>query len=59
MTEPEHGVIRIQGTVEQVANMLVQAGFPKDAERLLLAQAKRDRKKAKRVAHTTEEGAPV
>lgn len=44
MTEPTHGLVRIHGTVEQVAEMLTNAGYPKDAERLLAAQAKRERK---------------
>lgn len=51
MTEPTHGLVRIHGTVEQVAEMLTNAGYPKDAERLLAAQAKRDRKAAKRRHH--------
>lgn len=51
MTAPVDGVTRIQGTVDEVAAMLVQAGYPKDAERLLAAQAKRDRKAAKRCYH--------
>lgn len=51
MTEPSHGVTRISATVDEVAAMLVQAGFPKDADRLLAAQAKRDRKAATRRYH--------
>lgn len=49
MTEPVDGVTRIAATVDEVAAMLVQAGFPKDADRLLLAEAKRQRKRDKRV----------
>lgn len=54
MTQPTDGVTRITATVDEVAAMLVNAGFPKDAERLLLAQAKRDRKKAKRMPRYPE-----
>lgn len=50
------GLVRVDATVDEVAAMLVQAGYPKDAERLLLAQVKRDRKNARRLAG---QGAPL
>jgi hypothetical protein len=49
MTPIGEGLVRVRGTVEQVAEMLVRAGYPKDAERLLAAQAKRQRRALKRL----------
>lgn len=46
---PSHGLVRVQGTVEEVADMLVRAGYPKDAERLLAAQARRQRRALRRL----------
>ena len=44
ISEPARGLVRIPATPEEVAEMLVQAGYPLDAKRVLKAQAKRDRK---------------
>lgn len=42
------GVTYVRGTVHDVAQMLRAAGFPKDAERLEAAEARRAARRAKR-----------